>query len=124
MYLRYLALFVLTGIEEDFIAWKSKLLEFLTGCGGTEELKSCACGRTVAITTSSCSRQLQRGNPADVEDPSTVGEQTEVSILRVPHIQECKQTVTIFVLARKLSYNPSEISKCTFHHYKFFPDCM
>ena len=116
----------MTGIEEDFIAWKSKLLEFLTECDGTKELKSCACGRAATITTSnsSCSRQLKRRSPADVEDPSTVGEQTEVSILCVPHIQECKQTVTIFVLARKLSYNPSEISKCTFHHSKFFPDCM
>ena len=68
-------IFVFKGIEEDFTAWKSKLLKFLTEGGGTEGLRRCACGKD-DVTSDSCCRS-QDGNP---EHPSAVSEDTEVSI--------------------------------------------
>ena len=59
--------------------WKSKLLEFLTKGMGTEGHKRCACGRDDVATSSSCCRS-QNGNPANMEHPSSIGEDIEVSM--------------------------------------------
>ena len=73
--------FVFKGIEEDFTAWKSKMLEFLTEGIGTEGHKRCACGKD-DVTTGNCC-QSQNGSPADLEHPPSIDEDTEVNFYYV-----------------------------------------
>lgn len=59
------------------MAWRTKLLDLLAD--GTEGVTSCACGREDNTAGNSCC-QSQSGIAANTDCPSTVGEETEVSV--------------------------------------------
>ena len=76
-------LFYVLGIEEDFITWKTKLLEFLSNEVGRDGVKSCPCGRDENITGSCC--RSHNDNTTGVDHPLTTSEDAEVGIY-VVHI--------------------------------------
>ena len=75
--------FYILGIEEDFIAWKTKLLEFLSNEAGRDGVKSCPCGKDDATTGSCC--QSRSDNATGVDHPLTASEDAEVSMYIVWH---------------------------------------
>lgn len=64
------------GIEEDFIAWKTKLFELLSNDAGRDGVKSCSCGRD--DTTAGSCRRSRSDNTTGVDHSLTVSEDAEV----------------------------------------------
>ena len=79
--------FLCLGIEEDFIAWKTKLFELLSNDAGRDGIKSCSCGRD-DITAGSC-RRSRSDNTTGVDHSLTVSEDAEVGGLFIHSVVVC-----------------------------------
>jgi len=59
---------MVVGIEEDFKAWKAKLLDGVSGGSSKEGLHTCACGEGVDTTGSCCQDKDSTAAVMDEQD--------------------------------------------------------
>ena len=60
--------FTIVGIEEDFKAWKTKLLDGVSSGSSKEGLHNCACGNGMDTTGSSCQDKDSTAAVIDEQD--------------------------------------------------------